>query len=142
MLNCCKLTLLQFVSCVEIIRFTKCWNYNLSKWVGCRFDTELSNVNLIPRGHFMTGMATCHSLTIIDGVLSGDPLELIMFDSIGWVSAFFVCFIHVLANIVWCLHLLNISRIWKGNQIRISWSIDMGYLQCKIQVHNHLYHWK
>ena len=41
----------------------------------------------------MTGMATCHSLTIIDGVLSGDPLELIMFDSIGWVSAFclFVC---------------------------------------------------
>lgn len=45
----------------------------------------LSNVNLIPRGQFLTGMATCHSLTIIDGQLSGDPLELIMFDSIGWV---------------------------------------------------------
>jgi hypothetical protein len=30
-------------------------------------------------------MATCHSLTIIDGVLSGDPLDLIMFDATNWV---------------------------------------------------------
>ncbi|XP_060580434.1 polyamine-transporting ATPase 13A3-like [Ruditapes philippinarum] len=49
-----------------------------------KFDTEIKNVNLVPRGSFMVGMATCHSLTIIDGVLSGDPLELIMFESTGW----------------------------------------------------------
>ena len=42
-------------------------------------------MNLVPKGHMMTAMATCHSLTIIDGILSGDPLELIMFNSIGWV---------------------------------------------------------
>ena len=36
----------------------------------------------------MIGMATCHSLTIIDGVLSGDPLELIMFNSLDWVSIY------------------------------------------------------
>lgn len=30
------------------------------------------------------GMATCHSLTIIDGVLSGDPLDLKMFEATGW----------------------------------------------------------
>ncbi|XP_045161334.2 polyamine-transporting ATPase 13A3-like isoform X2 [Mercenaria mercenaria] len=49
-----------------------------------KFDTEIKNMNLVPRGNFMVGMATCHSLTIIDGVLSGDPLELIMFESTGW----------------------------------------------------------
>lgn len=51
-----------------------------------RFESEIRNMNLVPKGHFMVGMATCHSLTIIDGELSGDPLELIMFDAIGWVS--------------------------------------------------------
>lgn len=30
------------------------------------------------------GMATCHSLTIIDGTLNGDPLDLKMFESTGW----------------------------------------------------------
>jgi len=33
---------------------------------------------------FMIGMATCHSLTTIEGVLSGDPLDLKMFESTGW----------------------------------------------------------
>lgn len=54
-----------------------------------RFDTEIKNINLVPRGEFMVGMATCHSLTIIDGILSGDPLELIMFESTGWVICLF-----------------------------------------------------
>nr|XP_022336548.1 probable cation-transporting ATPase 13A3 isoform X1 [Crassostrea virginica] len=36
-------------------------------------------------GPFITCMATCHSLTIIDGELSGDPLDLIMFNSTKWV---------------------------------------------------------
>uniref|UniRef100_G3U6H5 ATPase 13A3 n=1 Tax=Loxodonta africana TaxID=9785 RepID=G3U6H5_LOXAF len=31
-------------------------------------------------------MATCHSLTKIDGVLSGDPLDLKMFEAIGWIN--------------------------------------------------------
>ncbi|KAH3827166.1 hypothetical protein DPMN_129095, partial [Dreissena polymorpha] len=49
-----------------------------------KFEQELSSVKRLPRGNMMVGMATCHSLTIIEGVLSGDPLELIMFQSIGW----------------------------------------------------------
>ncbi|XP_056008608.1 polyamine-transporting ATPase 13A3-like isoform X2 [Ostrea edulis] len=36
-------------------------------------------------GPFITCMATCHSLTMIDGELSGDPLDLIMFNSTKWV---------------------------------------------------------
>ena len=31
-------------------------------------------------------MVTCHSLTVIDGEISGDPLDLIMFKSTKWVS--------------------------------------------------------
>ncbi|XP_019388479.1 PREDICTED: probable cation-transporting ATPase 13A3 isoform X1 [Crocodylus porosus] len=34
---------------------------------------------------FVACMATCHSLTKIEGVLSGDPLDLKMFEAIGWI---------------------------------------------------------
>lgn len=36
-------------------------------------------------------MATCHSLTKIEGELSGDPLDLKMFSATGWVSKEFQC---------------------------------------------------
>lgn len=39
---------------------------------------------------FVACMATCHSLTNIDGQLSGDPLDLKMFVATGWVSTSFV----------------------------------------------------
>ncbi|XP_067946248.1 polyamine-transporting ATPase 13A3-like isoform X2 [Watersipora subatra] len=38
----------------------------------------------LPRGPFISAMATCHSLTRMDGVLSGDPLDLKMFEATGW----------------------------------------------------------
>ncbi len=34
----------------------------------------------------LAAMATCHSLTIIEGQIAGDPLDLIMFQATGWVS--------------------------------------------------------
>uniref|UniRef100_A0A8D3E1S5 Polyamine-transporting ATPase 13A3 n=1 Tax=Scophthalmus maximus TaxID=52904 RepID=A0A8D3E1S5_SCOMX len=34
---------------------------------------------------FVAGMATCHSLTKIEGELSGDPLDLKMFSATGWI---------------------------------------------------------
>ena len=37
-------------------------------------------------GHFKTAMATCHSLTRIEGEINGDPLDLKMFNSTDWVS--------------------------------------------------------
>ncbi|XP_063298835.1 polyamine-transporting ATPase 13A3 [Pelobates fuscus] len=37
------------------------------------------------KSQFVACMATCHSLTKIDGVLSGDPLDLKMFEAIGWI---------------------------------------------------------
>jgi magnesium-transporting ATPase (P-type) len=31
-------------------------------------------------------MATCHSLTIVEGKMTGDPLDLKMFEATDWVS--------------------------------------------------------
>lgn len=39
----------------------------------------------LKRNHITTAMATCHSLTIINNELSGDPLDLIMFEATDWV---------------------------------------------------------
>lgn len=35
--------------------------------------------------HFLVAMATCHSLTYLNGKLIGDPLDLKMFESTGWI---------------------------------------------------------
>jgi len=37
------------------------------------------------KSQFVACMATCHSLTKIEGQLSGDPLDLKMLEAIGWV---------------------------------------------------------
>ncbi|XP_033642678.1 probable cation-transporting ATPase 13A3 isoform X2 [Asterias rubens] len=44
----------------------------------------VSDPSKIQFGPFVAAMATCHSLTIIDGELKGDPLDLQMFHSIKW----------------------------------------------------------
>ena len=43
-------------------------------------DTKRLDYN----GKFVQGMATCHSLTTIEGKLSGDPIDVIMFEGTGW----------------------------------------------------------
>lgn len=50
-----------------------------------RFTHVVHDPSLLDRGSFLIGMVTCHSLTIIDGEISGDPLDLIMFKSTKWV---------------------------------------------------------
>jgi cation-transporting ATPase 13A3/4/5 len=35
---------------------------------------------------FIAAMATCHSLTLIDGELTGDPLDMKMFEATQWVT--------------------------------------------------------
>ncbi|XP_064599544.1 polyamine-transporting ATPase 13A3-like isoform X2 [Liolophura sinensis] len=49
------------------------------------FDQHHSSLEKLSGSPLLIAMATCHSLTIIDGVLSGDPLDLIMFGSTDWV---------------------------------------------------------
>ena len=51
------------------------------------FQPAVHNPSELPlTGKMATAMATCHSLTIIDGELTGDPLDVKMFNSVNWVS--------------------------------------------------------
>ncbi|KAM4551196.1 polyamine-transporting ATPase 13A3-like isoform 1-T1 [Odontesthes bonariensis] len=49
----------------------------------CPPESEASEENLMSTA-FVACMATCHSLTKIEGELSGDPLDLKMFAATGW----------------------------------------------------------
>uniref|UniRef100_A0A665U7H4 ATPase 13A3 n=1 Tax=Echeneis naucrates TaxID=173247 RepID=A0A665U7H4_ECHNA len=49
-------------------------------------ESDPAKDSLVNSG-FVACMATCHSLTRIDGELSGDPLDLKMFSATGWVRS-------------------------------------------------------
>ncbi|GFR84790.1 cation-transporting ATPase [Elysia marginata] len=49
-----------------------------------RFEPLLKEASRLSPGPLMTSMAACHSLTIIEEKLVGDPLDLIMFEATDW----------------------------------------------------------
>lgn len=49
-----------------------------------QFQIPLRDVQRLPFDHFLFGMVTCHSITVMNGKMMGDPLDLKMFDSTGW----------------------------------------------------------
>lgn len=51
------------------------------------------------KSHFVACMATCHSLTKIEGQLSGDPLDLKMFEATGWVCSSLVLLFCIMFNL-------------------------------------------
>ncbi|XP_071454972.1 polyamine-transporting ATPase 13A3-like [Hetaerina americana] len=51
-----------------------------------RFELPVKSVDRLPIcDPLLVGMTSCHSITIIDGKLCGDPLDLKMFESTGWI---------------------------------------------------------
>lgn len=48
------------------------------------FQVPIKDIVNMAYDKFMFGMVTCHSITIIDGEMRGDPLDLKMFESTGW----------------------------------------------------------
>ncbi|KAJ9592472.1 hypothetical protein L9F63_015888, partial [Diploptera punctata] len=51
-----------------------------------RFQVPVKSVDKMEHtDEFLVGMVTCHSLTVIDGKLCGDPLDLKLFESTGWL---------------------------------------------------------
>ncbi|KAG4079737.1 hypothetical protein HA402_014868 [Bradysia odoriphaga] len=48
------------------------------------FQIPMRQVDRLPYDHFLFGMVTCHSITIMNGEMKGDPLDLKMFESTGW----------------------------------------------------------
>ncbi|XP_017853574.1 probable cation-transporting ATPase 13A3 isoform X2 [Drosophila busckii] len=49
-----------------------------------QFQIPLKDVKRLPNEPFLFSMVTCHSITIMNGKMMGDPLDLKMFDSTGW----------------------------------------------------------
>ncbi|PNF39528.1 hypothetical protein B7P43_G11110 [Cryptotermes secundus] len=49
-----------------------------------RFQAAVKDMALLSREPLQLGMASCHSLTLINGALSGDPLDVKMFEATGW----------------------------------------------------------
>ncbi|XP_039967667.1 probable cation-transporting ATPase 13A3 isoform X2 [Bactrocera tryoni] len=54
------------------------------KTVTNEFQMPIKQIERLPYGNFLFGMVTCHSITIVNGKLMGDPLDLKMFESTGW----------------------------------------------------------
>ncbi|KAK9506093.1 hypothetical protein O3M35_008091 [Rhynocoris fuscipes] len=50
-----------------------------------KFQLPVRNIKDLPVNHLLKAMVTCHSITVIDGNLAGDPLDIKMFESTGWV---------------------------------------------------------
>ncbi|XP_064537543.1 polyamine-transporting ATPase 13A3 isoform X1 [Drosophila montana] len=50
-----------------------------------QFQIPLKDVKRLPYDHFLFGMVTCHSITVMNGMMMGDPLDLKMFESTGWI---------------------------------------------------------
>lgn len=65
-------------------------------WLGspCHQISELDE-----RGALMAALATCHSLTYINGQLNGDPLDMQMFQSTKWVRIYFTIHITYMQNL-------------------------------------------
>lgn len=49
------------------------------------FSELVSEPRFLPPGHMLSGLACCHTVTLLRGVPLGDPLELKMVESTGWV---------------------------------------------------------
>lgn len=50
-----------------------------------RFSDPVKNLSILQNSPLLIGMTTCHSLTIIDNQLTGDPLDLKMFEATEWI---------------------------------------------------------
>lgn len=48
------------------------------------FQVPVKQVDTLPYNTFVSGLVSCHSLTIIDKQIVGDPLDLKMFESTKW----------------------------------------------------------
>uniref|UniRef100_A0A8C4NM40 ATPase cation transporting 13A2 n=1 Tax=Dicentrarchus labrax TaxID=13489 RepID=A0A8C4NM40_DICLA len=49
------------------------------------FSELVPEPRLLPTGHMLSGLACCHTVTLLRGQPLGDPLELKMVESTGWV---------------------------------------------------------
>lgn len=49
------------------------------------FSEMVPEPRFLPHGHMLSSLACCHTVTLFQGQHLGDPLELKMVESSGWV---------------------------------------------------------
>lgn len=54
------------------------------KTVTNSLQIPLKQIERLPFDHLLYGMVTCHSITLMNGEMKGDPLDLKMFESTAW----------------------------------------------------------
>lgn len=54
------------------------------------FSELVREPRLLPHGPMLRGLACCHTVTLMKGRALGDPLELKMVESTGWVALTFM----------------------------------------------------
>ena len=50
------------------------------------FKHPLEDISELEDGNLLKALASCHSLSVFDDKLTGDPLDIKMFESTNWVS--------------------------------------------------------
>ncbi|KAJ1347059.1 hypothetical protein KIN20_002007 [Parelaphostrongylus tenuis] len=66
---------------INVVCFDKTGTLLKTVWISTRMNRD----ELPQAGDLVNAIATCHSLTRIDGVLHGDPLDLVLFQQTGWI---------------------------------------------------------
>ncbi|XP_043926231.1 polyamine-transporting ATPase 13A3 [Protopterus annectens] len=61
------------------------WGVHIADGTSFLLPTDNVCTESLVKSQFVACMATCHSLTKIEGELSGDPLDLKMFEATGWI---------------------------------------------------------
>lgn len=59
------------------------------------FSEMVPDPRRLPHGHMLSGLACCHTVTLFKEQLLGDPLELKMIESTGWVRAGNLTLFHI-----------------------------------------------
>uniref|UniRef100_A0A3Q3KJN8 Polyamine-transporting ATPase 13A3 n=1 Tax=Mastacembelus armatus TaxID=205130 RepID=A0A3Q3KJN8_9TELE len=72
------------IFCISPQRINICGQINLVCFDKASSSGPFFHSQNLVKSHFVACMATCHSLTKIEGQLSGDPLDLKMFEATGW----------------------------------------------------------
>lgn len=66
------------------------WGVKEANRNGTGFDELVSDPRLLSSGPMLYALASCHSVALLGSQSIGDPLELKMIESTGWVRTLFI----------------------------------------------------
>lgn len=67
------------------------WGVKEANRSGAGFDELVPDPRLLSMGPMLFALASCHSVALLGGQPIGDPLELKMIESTGWVRTLSIC---------------------------------------------------